>query len=360
MTRMAFDVRMKRASFALPTIWAPKYLYVFKELVATFIFMAIVASVMVVVRFTLDNLELLAITVAVLAGVILGMPYYWAMTILHPTRTYPQLTPSDLGITHWEQVGFLSSDGIQLQGWFIPPRPSSDAATLVFVHGLGSNRGELLKQAAMMISQGYGALLFDLRNHGTSRGNLSTLGFHEANDVRGAVHYLLTRPEVNPDRIGLIGHSMGGVAVLRAAARLPQIKAIVSESVFTSLEDNIMQGIIARTGLPPFPFAPFMVWLGERITGLRINQIRPIDDVTRLASCPVLFVHGEQDTTVRVSNSIELFEACHHPKELYLIRHASHAELAATEPQEFYHRVSGFLNWSVRGVERRKHPRVHA
>ncbi|MBI5031508.1 MAG: alpha/beta fold hydrolase [Chloroflexi bacterium] len=359
MTRMVFGARMKRYYVALPPTLATKYLYLFKEFLATIILTSILVLAIVVGRLALDNIGLLTITLIALLGLTLGVPYYWAMTILHPTRTLPKITPSDLGIAHWEDVRFLSSDGVPLKGWFISPSPASDAATLVFVHGLGSNRADLLKEAMMMVSQGYGALLFDLRNHGTSGGSISTLGFYEANDVRGAVLYLLSRPDVNPDRVGLVGHSMGGVAVLRAAARLPQIKAIVTESVFTSLEDNIVQGIIARTGLPPFPFAPFMVWLGERITGLRINQIRPIDDVTRIAPCPVLFVHGEQDTTVRVSNSVKLFEACHYPKGLYLIRHATHAELAATEPQEFFHRVSGFLNWAVRGIERRNAPRIN-
>jgi dipeptidyl aminopeptidase/acylaminoacyl peptidase len=295
-----------------------------------------------------------------IAAFAVGVPYWWARTILHPARTSPQLTPADFGIPRWDGVCFNSTDGVQLHGWFIPPQPSSDGATAVFVHGLGGNRGDLLHEAAMLIAKGYGALLFDLRNHGSSLGNVSTLGFYEANDVRGAVNYLLSRPEVNSERIALIGHSMGGVAVLRAAAHLPQIKAVVAESAFTSLEDNIAQGVIAKTGLPPFPFAPLMVWLGERITGLRMNQLRPIDDVALIAPRPVLFVHGEQDTMVRVSNSVKLFQACHQPKGLYVIARASHAQLSLVEPQEFSQRVFGFLDWAVRGIERREHPRIDA
>jgi dipeptidyl aminopeptidase/acylaminoacyl peptidase len=188
-----------------------------------------------------------------------------------------------------------------------------------------------LNEAVLLTTKGYSAMLFDLRNHGWSDGNLSTLGYYEAEDVQGAVTYLRSRPEVNPERIGLIGHSMGGVAVLRAAVHLPRVKVVVAESAFASSEDNIAQGMIARTGLPPFLFAPSMVWLGERIRDLRITQICPIDDVALIAPRPVLLVHGEPDTTVRVSNS---------------------AKLSSTEPQEFSRRVSGFGDWGVRSIER--------
>ena len=287
-----------------------------------------------------------------------AVPYALAMLILHPRRTQPQSTPARFGIEHWEEVGFCSPDGIQLRGWFIPPDPQGDGAALVFVHGLGGNRGQKLPDAAALVAKGYGALLFDLRNHGTSGNAVTTLGYLEADDVQSAVEYLQRRPEVNSERIGLIGYSMGGAAALRAAARLPRIKAVVAESTFTSLEDNIAKGMIPQTGLPSFPFVPFMLWLGERLTGLQIQHVRPIDDVIRVSPRPILFVHGTQDRTVQMSNSVKLYEAAQSPKGLYLVPHVSHAEVSSAEPHEFACRISGFLDWAVRGIERRQRPRV--
>jgi alpha-beta hydrolase superfamily lysophospholipase len=298
---------------------------------------------------------LAALALIVSSGLILA--YFAARPVLHPRRSQPRFTPADLGIEHWEEVRFSATDGVELEAWFVPPDPHADGATIIFVHGLGGNRGELLAEATMLVSHGYGALLIDLRNHGRSHGSLTTLGYAEGEDVCGAVDYLLTRSEVNPDRIGLLGFSMGAAAVLRAAARIPGIHAVIAESAYSCLRDNIAQGIIAKTGLPPFPFAPLMIWIGEHMTGLHIDQICPIDDVAHMAPRPMLFVHGAQDYTVNATNSVKLYQAANGPKELYLIKQASHTGLALAEPVEFEKRIAGFLDWSLRGVDRRTAPR---
>lgn len=305
----------------------------------------------------LQSINLVIVFILVIAiGFIL--PLTMALFVLHPLRTQPHHTPATFGIEQWEEVTFFAPDRVELRGWFIPPDPQSDGATLVFLHGLGGNRGQMLHDAAVLIAKGYGALLFDLRNHGTSGSAITTFGYLEADDAQSAFEYLLTRPEVNPERIGLVGYSMGGAAALRAAVRIPQIKAVVAESTYTSLEDNIATGMISQTGLPAFPFALFMLWLGEQLTGLRIEQLRPIDDVARIAPRPVLFVHGAQDRMVQVSNSIKLYDAAQGPRGLYVIPSISHAELSSAEPEEFALRVTGFLDWAIRGIDRRKN-RVH-
>ena len=79
------------------------------------------------------------------------------MSLVHPGRSQPSYTPTDRGVEQWEEVRFTSPDDLQLAGWFIPPDPHGDGATLIFVHGLGNNRGELLDEAVMMASHGYGA-----------------------------------------------------------------------------------------------------------------------------------------------------------------------------------------------------------
>ena len=135
------------------------------------------------------------------------------MTLVHPARTQPEQTPADYGLQSWEEVSFPTQDGLQLAGWFIPPANDMDGATIIYVHGLGSNRGDLLEQAALLSNQGFGALLFDLRNHGKSQGEITTLGYMESKDVRAAVDYLLSRSDVNPHRIGLVGISMGGATL---------------------------------------------------------------------------------------------------------------------------------------------------
>jgi alpha-beta hydrolase superfamily lysophospholipase len=83
-------------------------------------------------------------------------------------------------------------------------------------------------EATRLQQQGYGVLLFDLRNHGESEGNLTSLGLYEVRDVQAAVKYVLSRPEVNSDGIALLGDSMGAATVLQALPSLPDVKAVVA------------------------------------------------------------------------------------------------------------------------------------
>jgi fermentation-respiration switch protein FrsA (DUF1100 family) len=267
-----------------------------------------------------------------------------AMILVHPVRSHPQRNPSDVGLKSWIDVQFPSTDGLQLGAWFIPVESEEPSPILIYVHGLGSNREGLLDQAQLLYAHGYSALLIDLRNHGGSQGEITTLGFHEVMDVEGAVKFLLDQDEIDPDRIGLIGESMGGAVVIRAAARIPIIKAIVAESAYTSLEDNLEQGVRALTGLPPFPFAPLVVWFGERETGADITMVRPIDDLDQIPPRSIMFIHGEQDPIVEVNNSRKLYEAASEPKEILIISNAGHGGLLDKNPELFQSRVVDFLN----------------
>lgn len=129
------------------------------------------------------------------AVLLLAFLHSRAYRLVAPPRTFTWQTPSDYGITNWQEVTFLTSDSLQLSGWYIPPT-GRDGATLIFVHGLGSNRSDLLDQAAMLIDEGFGALLFDLRAHGRSQGKQSSWGLKEVADVKAALTFLQQQQEV--------------------------------------------------------------------------------------------------------------------------------------------------------------------
>lgn len=290
------------------------------------------------------NLGLFTCCVVTLAmlGMTLWLSYTRALILVHPTRFVAERTPSDVGLTYWEEVTFRAPDGIRLRGWFIPP-PSHHRAVIIFVHGLATNRAHLLDEAALLAQHGYGALLFDLRNHGASEGTVTTLGYWEAEDVRGAVAYVLTRTDVDARRIVLMGHSMGAGTVLRAGARVEHVRAVIAMSAYASLEENIVEGVEGLTGLPAFPFAPLVIWFGEREAGLNIRDVRPIDDIALLSPRAVLLIHGERDPLVPVRNAYRLYHAAREPKELYIIPQAGHVGLMQAEPREYERRVSEFL-----------------
>ena len=92
----------------------------------------------------------------------------------------------------------------------------------------------------MLARHGYGVLLFDRRGEGESEGDPNMFGWQGERDIHAAVAFLQRRSDVDPERIGGIGLSVGGEMMIEAAAESPALRAIVSEGGSgRSVRDNI-------------------------------------------------------------------------------------------------------------------------
>jgi uncharacterized protein len=170
------------------------------------------------------------LVIAVLSTI--GLAHLAVSSYVHPYRMAITETPADDGLPYTDAT-LLTRDGIKLAAWYIPG-PGTRSDGIVLVHGIGANRQGLLPLAGALHARGYHVLLFDLRAHGASAGDTSTLGVRETLDVDVAVKYLQMQPGVDPARIGVYGQSLGAATVLMAAAADDDIHAVVSESPFAS------------------------------------------------------------------------------------------------------------------------------
>jgi hypothetical protein len=129
-----------------------------------------------------------------------------------------------------EQVGF-TSDGIDLVGVLRTPRVRGDGrAPAVALTGpfTGVKEQVVGTYADLLARAGFATLAFDHRGFGASGGRRA----HEDSqgklaDLRAAVGVLSARPEVDPDRIGVVGVCLGGGYAVRAAASDPRVRAVV-------------------------------------------------------------------------------------------------------------------------------------
>ena len=114
------------------------------------------------------------------------------------------------------------------------------------------------KQARMLARHGYGVLLFDRRGEGDSEGEPNSWGWGGGKDVDAAIEYLQRRPDVDPDRIGGIGRSVGGELMIETAAGNDQLKAVVSEGAgartYSEDMDEDLPGIEKVLGAPVSAF----------------------------------------------------------------------------------------------------------
>ena len=262
-----------------------------------------------------------------------------ADALLYPARSLPSQTPADFNLT--AETVRIPVDGIELVAWFLPPAPAVDGATMIYAHGFAGNRGVMLETAVALHERGYGALLLDLRNHGESGGRVSTWGYAEANDLVAAYHYLLTRPEVNPARIGLLGKSMGGAAAAQAAAQLPDLGVLVLESTYSSFAGNL-PNILPSIAHQPSYLTPLVLRRMASVSALPLANIRAVDTVPTL-NLPLLVLHGERDQLVPLAQAQAVFAAANEPKQMVVIPGAGHLNTFAVDPAAYTEQVGRFL-----------------
>ena len=255
----------------------------------------------------------------------------YAAYFIYPKRSYASSSPADYGLAY-EDIFFHSSDGLRLEGWYVPAR-QPEKATIIFVHGLKGNRSSFLTQASTLIQEGYGALLFDLRNHGSSEGHITTMSAKEIFDIEGAVNFLKARAEVDPTNIGIIGHSFGASAALRAASQY-RFKFVVAEAAFADLCDSMHQAarklsgfranhLLSRYAL--YPLVSLMILYAQQQAGHKAKTISPTQALATMAPCPCLFIHGLNDKMIAAEQSQQLFAVAKGNKELLLLENTGHS-----------------------------------
>jgi fermentation-respiration switch protein FrsA (DUF1100 family) len=286
-----------------------------------------------------QNLGCFLVVALMLAAVGLAVGISWrhADAFLHPRRRFPVETPADRGLVY-RDVSFLSADGLTLQGWYIP---SQNGAAIIVGHGIGGSR--LLDPVEVLARQGYGVLSFDWRAHGHSEGDLCTFGYHEVRDVEGALAWLQAQPDVDSARIGILGESMGAVTAIRAAAKLPGLRAVVADSPFPDLEESIGR-FWRSSGLPAFPFVPLMIAFGERQTGLQLDLMDPLTEVAEISPRPILILAGRQDPITGPDAGQRYYAAAGEPKDLWFDPDVGHVSFLKSYPDEYERRVVSFFD----------------
>jgi dienelactone hydrolase len=178
----------------------------------------------------------------------------------------------------------------------------------------------MIPMAAMFIRHGYGAILPTLRAHNESDGEMISFGYHELKDLDAAYRYLLERPEVNPQRIGAIGTSMGAALVILYAAHNPDIKAVAAESPYHSID---RKSIATLSGLP-WPVPALIIRNIKARLGVDPETLAPVNHIGRISPRPVFIMMGGSDPMVDPAGGQALYDAAGEPREYWYEEHLDH------------------------------------
>ena len=282
-------------------------------------------------------IRLFFLVFGVLAGMVTVIVAYLSRMMISPPRQGLWATPADLGMAY-EEVQFPARDGLRLSGWFIPAAgPDAEKkTTLILVHGWPWNRLgttaetiltdlpgsaplQLLHLSQALNRSGFNILMFDLRNHGQSASSIPvTFGLQESNDLLGALDHLADRQDVDSERIGVIGFSIGANTLLFALPRTDLIQAAVavqptSATVFSSRYAANLLGPLGR-----IPLA-ISALIYQAVGGLRLSAIDPIFAAAGASTTPVLYIQGTGDKWGSVENVSDMVRATPNALEPFLV-----------------------------------------
>ncbi|OFV83500.1 MAG: hypothetical protein A2Y78_12835 [Acidobacteria bacterium RBG_13_68_16] len=237
-------------------------------------------------------------------------------------RVPSRRTPESLGVP-FSELRFPTANGRTLHGWWIPC-DETRRPVVILVHGWGRNAERMLPYIAILRPMGYHLLAFDARHHGASDrdGHASMKKFSE--DIRAALDVLAVRPEVDVERVGVLGLSVGGGAAIHAAAHDARLRAVVTVGAFAHPGEAMLEMGFGRIWLAPaMPLAfRFMEWR----VGARFDDLAPERQIARLSG-RVLLIHGERDTVVPASNAHRLARAAPGHTDLWLLPGRGHSDV---------------------------------
>ncbi len=281
-------------------------------------------------------------------GYSLQRPYFWvvvlclwyirepirnAYSFAHPPRRIPWMGETQLG---FREITFKSRDGLTLFGRFLPAKNKS---AIILLHGLGGSNTDMLLYAEILASAGFGVFMIDLRAHGSSEGDTSTYGMREADDVAGAVDYLLTRADVHGGRIGVFGISLGAQAALRAALKTENIRALIL--------DGLSPMILSDHGGAPHSFTRWVNyptnWMYYHIYEFMIGgkDKGVLEVIGNISPRPILLIaSGEKD----IYFGRLFIQAANDPKELWGIPNGVHGAGILQNSQEYKRRLVDFFS----------------
>jgi pimeloyl-ACP methyl ester carboxylesterase len=235
---------------------------------------------------------------------------------------------------------------MSLSGFYAP---SQNGAAVMLLHGATAFPYHMLEEAMMLGRRGYGVALISVRSHNFSDGDTLSFGCagREMEDLRAWHQFLIRQDGIDPEKVGLIGQSMGGILAIQYAAQSEGIKAVVAVSAPSSLEHTMRTLITAKTGLPPsvarLTTGLSMFWT-EREIGCDPSTISPMDWIGDISPRAVYILHGENDPQLPTDSGQILYAAAGEPKYYWLCEGSGHHECDTDHPQEFEERIVGFFD----------------
>jgi fermentation-respiration switch protein FrsA (DUF1100 family) len=272
-------------------------------------------------------------------GLLLALQVGYPMANAYVGTHLSSPVPSGADLGHpYEEVEVAADGDVRLRAWYLPSR---NRAVVVTYPG----RQEAQRYARFLASHGYGVLMVDRRGHGGSTGDPNSYGWGEYRDIAAAVTHLQSRNDVDPDRIGGLGFSVGGEVLLETAARTSGLHAVVAEGAGSrSIRELRHLGAASWFSYP-------LVSVATVSTAVFADRLPPPDLVglmSRTPPRPVLLIQAETGQGGEELASLYA-AAAGGTAELWRVPGSTHVGGLDAAPDEYEQRVIDFFDRALLG-----------
>lgn len=238
----------------------------------------------------------------------------------------------------YQVVILQTKDKLKLEGWYC--RQGSAKGSVLLLHGHGSSKSRVLDEAKYFYSLGFNTFLLDFRAHGNSDGDICTIGYDEAEDVKLAYDYLRNGGEKN---IILWGRSLGAATIIRAVSEYNiSPEKVILEMSFASLQEAV-KARIRLTSVPEQPLAALLTFWGGAQQGFWAFDHNPCDYAVAI-TCPVLLQHAAKDARVSFAETKCIYDNLKSTEKKLVVYHtAQHESLYKKEPVKWESAIRSFL-----------------
>ena len=261
-----------------------------------------------------------------------------------------------------EDVRFSTTDTMFLQGVYFKAHKQPRKGVIVFGIEFGADRWSCRSYCDPLLDAGYDVFAYEPRNQGKSD---SVVGYEplqwitkcEVDDALGAFAYLKSRTDADPKGFGLFGISKGANAALAAMASEPSVRCAVTDGAFGLLSVMVpyMRHWVAIYsprylvhGLLPAWFYAHIATFGiRRVERDRKVRFCHLERMVGKIRCPVLMIHGEADSYIKMEMAKAILRRLNGAKELWPVPKARHNQSITVAGAEYARRVVAFFDQNL-------------
>ncbi len=244
-----------------------------------------------------------------------------------------------------QKLEFKGSQGHDLAARLDSPENGEIKAYALFAHCFTCTKDVFgaANVAKSLVKEGYAVLRFDFTGLGASEGDFANTNFSSnVQDLINAADFM--RDNLEAPKL-IIGHSLGGAAVIVAAPSIPEIKAVATIGApadsthvaqnFSEDMDKIMNEGEAEVCFIGRPFTIKRQFIKDLEAQ---NMKHAIENLNK----PLLILHTPIDTVVGIENAAQIFTLARHPKSFISLDQANHILSSKKEALYAAHAISGW------------------